>query len=81
MKIEIAKFQDGYYYVVDGVKQNKVEEELFKLFDISPQEGKITVNRGEMEYDHKPDKFKSGHMELLSKKIENNRPSSKTIWI
>jgi len=26
MKIEIAKFQDGYYYVVDGVKQHKVNE-------------------------------------------------------
>jgi|688.fasta_scaffold288464_2 hypothetical protein len=28
MKIEIAKFQDGYYYVVDGVKQNKVKQEI-----------------------------------------------------
>lgn len=26
MKIEIAQFQDGYYYVVDGVKQHKVNE-------------------------------------------------------
>ena len=25
MKVEIAKFQDGYYYVVDGVKQNRVD--------------------------------------------------------
>lgn len=28
MKVEIAKFKDGYYYVVDGVKQNKVEQEI-----------------------------------------------------
>lgn len=28
MKIEIAKFQDGYYYVVDGVKQHLVQEQI-----------------------------------------------------
>ena len=53
IKIEIAKFQDGYYYVVGGVKQTKVSEEDFKLLGVEPQVLLVTVTQGKIEYDHK----------------------------
>lgn len=52
LKIEIAKFQDGYYYVVNGVKKAKVFKKDFKLLGIEPQVCLLTVTKGEIEYDH-----------------------------
>ena len=42
MKIEIAKFQDGYYYVVDGVKQHKVPERIAKF--LNPDNWQVAEN-------------------------------------